>query len=122
MTIFEAISRTDNTKPSTYTQEQKIAWLSELDGKIRKDIIDTHDGGADTELCPYSESDLHAELIVPFPYDDIYIRWLESCIDYANGEIGKYNNSTSMFNAKLSDFSNYYNRNHMPNGKKIKYF
>ena len=61
------------------------------------------------------------ELLVSTPHDDIYIRWLEAQIDYANGEYGKYQNAMAMFNAAYSNYERYYNRNHMPKGTKFKY-
>jgi hypothetical protein len=65
---------------------------------------------------------LTTELLIPHPYDEVYIRWLESQIDYANGEYGKYNNSMAMYNTAYVAFQNYYNRTHMPIGKKFKFF
>lgn len=62
------------------------------------------------------------KLLVPAPYDEVYIRWLEAQIDYANGEYGRYNNSMTMFNASYSAFRNYWNRTHMPKGKRYKFF
>ena len=68
------------------------------------------------------DTDLNAELIAPAPYDDLYLRWLEAQIDYANGEYGKYNNAITMYNSAYAEFANHYNRHHMPNGNKLKYF
>ncbi len=122
MTILEAINRVDSTKQNSYTQIEKVDWLSTLDGVIKRDIIDTHEDGEDVVFEGYNtETSLDTELLVPAPYDDIYIRWLEARIDYANGEYGKYNNSSTAYNDAYSLFSNYYNRNHMPLGSKFKY-
>ena len=67
-------------------------------------------------------TDLDTELLAPAPYDDVYIRWLETRIDYANGEYGKYNNSMVAYNDFYDSFKNHYNRNHMPKGKALKFF
>ena len=45
MTIMEAINRIDAIKPNGYPQLEKIRWLSTLDGNIKANIIDTHEGG-----------------------------------------------------------------------------
>jgi hypothetical protein len=47
---------------------------------------------------------------------------LEAQIDYANNEYDKYNNSITVYNATYANFERYYNRTHMPLGKKIRYF
>ena len=120
---MEALHRIDTIKPNTYSQAEKIKWLSTLDGIIKTEIIDSHEGAESVIFNGYTEdADLTTVLLVPAPYDDIYIYWLESKIDYFNGEIGKYNNSITTFNEAHSSFTRYYNRTHMPLGKKFKYF
>ena len=123
MTIMEALFRIDELKPNSYSQPEKIKWLSSLDGVIKSEIIDTHEGGEGVIFNGYDEdADLATTLLVPAPYDDIYLRWLETQIDYANGEYGKYNNSMAMYNTAYTAYANYYNRTHMPKGKKLKFF
>lgn len=123
MTIMDALYRIDELKPNSYSQSEKIKWLSTLDGMIKSEIIDTHEGGEDVVFNGYTEdSDIGTKLLVPAPYDDIYIRWLETQIDYSNGEYGKYNNSMTMYNTAYTAYANHYNRTHMPKGKKFKFF
>lgn len=122
MTIMDAIYRIDELKPNSYSQSEKIKWLSSLDGLIKREIIDTHEGGENIVFSGYNEnSDLSIVLLVPAPYDDIYLRWLETQIDYANGEYGKYNNSITMYNAAYSIYANHHNRTHMPKSKGSKF-
>lgn len=123
MTLIEAINTTDTLKPNTYTHTDKVKWLSTLDGIIKTEIIDTHEGAEQVTFNGYDEdADLTTELLVPAPYDSIYLRWLEAQIDYANGEYTRYNNDLQAFNDAYSAFERYYNRNHMPIGKKFKFF
>lgn len=115
MTIIGAITRVDAIKPNTYSQIDKVKWLSDLDGIIKAEIIDTHEGGEDVAFSGYTEyTDLNTELLVHAPYDEVYIRYLEMQIDYANNEYGKYNNSMMMYNSAFTAFEKYYNREHMP--------
>jgi hypothetical protein len=112
---MEALYRIDEVKPNSCSQAEKIKWLSSLDGVIKSEIIDTHEVGADIVFNGYTEdSDLNTKLLVDAPYDDVYLRWLESRIDYTNGEYGKYNNSLTAYNDAYSLFERYYNRTHMP--------
>lgn len=114
MTVMEAINHVDAVKPNGYRQSEKIRWLSYLDGIIKKEIIDTHEGGEKVSFSGYTDNSLMTELLVPAPYDDIYIKWLEAQIDYANGEYGKYNNSITMYNNAYMAFAKAYNREHLP--------
>ena len=123
MTIMDALYRIDELKPNGYSQTEKIKWLSSLDGVIKSEIIDTHEGGEDIVFKGYDEyADLNTVLLVPAPYDDIYLRWLEAQIDYVNGETGKYNNSLVAYNDAYDLYWRHYNRTHMPKGTKIKFF
>lgn len=123
MTIIEAISRIDAVNPNNYTQPEKVAWLSTLDGVVKKEIIDTHEGADAVTFSGYNEgTPLDTELLVPAPYDEVYLFWLQSKIDYWNGEMGKYNNSISMYNTAYANFEKAYNREHKPITKKLKFF
>lgn len=123
MTIVEAITKIDELKPNQYTQPTKIAWLSSLDAQIKAEIIDTHEGADGQPFKEYTDNtDIDTVLLVPTPYEDLYIAWLEAKIDYTNGEYTKYNNSITLFNDRYAAFERYYNRTHMPLGTKFKYF
>lgn len=122
MTIAEVIQSIDVMKPNNYSEVDKIKWLSELDGTIKKEIMDTHEGESVIFEGYDGKTSLEMELLVKAPYDNIYLPWLESKIDYSNGEYAKYNNSVTVFNTNYTTFVNVYNREHMPKGKAIKYF
>ena len=123
MKIIEAINRIDSLKHNTYSNNEKVAWLSRLDSMVKRLIIDTHEGGENVAFTGYDDNqDLNREMLVPAPFDEMYLRWLEAQIDYANGEYDKYNNSILMYQAAYDAYANYYNRNHMPKGTAIKYF
>lgn len=115
MKIIEAITRLDALKFNTYTQTDKVEWLSGLDNMVKKHIIDTHEGAEDVIFTGYDEStDLQTELLVPAPHDEMYLRWLEAQIDYHNGEYDKYNNAIIMFNTVYEAYQSYYTRTHLP--------
>lgn len=115
MKIIEAIERTDSLLFNTYDMADKVAWLSKLDAMVKRHIIDTYEGSEQIIFGGYAEdTDQETVLLVPAPYDEMYIRWLEAQIHYTNGEYGKYNNAILMFNTEYETFASYYNRNHMP--------
>ena len=123
MTINEAIRRIDMMKPNSYSNEDKIAWLSKLDGAVKAEIIDTHEDGEHIVFEGYDENTpKDTELLICAPYDDIYLYWLESRIDYYNGEYGRYNNTVTTYNSAYSAYERFYNRAHMPKGDKLKFF
>lgn len=115
MTIAEAIALVDRAKPNQYSDEDKIRWLSEIDGMIVRELIESHEDSPLAEpFTGYTAADSDTQLIAPFPYDQLYRWWLESQIDLGNMEIGKYNNSRNLFNSAYLTYTDHYNRTHMP--------
>lgn len=122
MTIAQAIERIDSLKHNTYTTGDKIEWLSRLDAMIKRLVIDTHDGADEVIFDGYDDhTNRQTELLVPSPFDEIYLRWLEAQIDYHNGEYNKYNTVILMYQAAYDAFDAWYNRTHKPigNGKRF---
>ena len=118
MKISEAISTVDALKPNNYTPEDKVGWLSNLDSRVKSQIIDAH------ECCPKiffygydSILDQETELLVPAPYDEMYLRWLEAMIDYHNSDDDRYNNAIILFNNAYEGYKKHYTRTHMPISK-----
>ena len=112
MKVYEAIENIKNLKPSQYSDEQLIAWLSELDGTVWAGLLSRYTKDPAPAL-PYSDKrDMGRELLIPFPYDGVYMHWLGANIDYMNGETERYTNGMMMYNAKLQEFYNDYSRNH----------
>lgn len=123
MKIIDAINEIDALKPNTISQSDKIRWLSQLDGRIKSEIIDTHECKEPIVFTGYDDNTPESTvLLVPAPYDVIYIRYLDAQIDYVNGETKRYNNSSSLYNVAYRDYERYYNRTHMPNSLRRKYF
>lgn len=122
MTIAEVISKVDDLKPNTYTTEDKIGWLSNLDFRVRSQIIDAHENSDPVFFYGYNSlSDLETELLVPAPYDEMYLRWLEAMIDYHNSDDDRYNNAIILFNNAYEGYKKHYTRTHMPISKGTKF-
>lgn len=115
MKIVEAINKIDSLMHNTYNQVDKVAWLSELDSDVKRLIIDTHEGAEAVTFTGYDgNTDMQTELLVPSPFDSVYLRWLEAQIHYHNGEYDRYNNAIIMYNTAFDAFAAYYNRTHRP--------
>ena len=115
MTIREAITRLDALKFNTYTHEDKVGWLSRLDSAVKLQIIDNHDGANDISFSGYdANTPDNTVLLVPAPFDEVYLRWMEAQIDYHNGEFDKFNNAIIMYNTAFDEYQKYYTRTHKP--------
>lgn len=115
MTIDQAITAIDGLKYNTYTREEKLLWLSEMEGRIHRELMETHDDGPEEPFQPFTPDTPGAtELAAPWPYDKLYIHQLEMMMDYHNGEMERYNNAARMLSAVYSAYSRFYNRHHLP--------
>lgn len=109
MTISEAISQTRKLSGNAVDDNTMCRWLSELDGRL---MLDFYKGG---EWMSYSlPDDEDHELLVPFPWDELYVHYLEAMVYYSNGEFERYRNSYEMYNKKELDFRQWYARTHVP--------
>ena len=116
MRIREAIETIDRLMPNQYGEEDKVHWLSELDGIADRDVFRAHEREEDTgEFTGYPPGvDLDTILLIPFPYEDIYRWYLEMKISDANGEMVRYNNAMAKYNAYYTAYQDFYNRTNMP--------
>lgn len=117
MKLREAIERVDALKFNTYTYAEKVAWLSRLDERVEALVHGAYDrspGALAGGPWYDAETDPDTELLIPSPFDEIYLRWLEAQIDYANGEYDKYNASIVLYNSAYTAYSDWYIRTHKP--------
>ena len=68
--------------------------------------------GADDSFTGYSGTTATTTaLLVPYPYDqELYVSYLMMMVDEANGEIEKYNQSSTLYNNALLAYRNFVNR------------
>lgn len=114
MTINLAIAKIDAIKINAYDDPTKASWISELDGKI---LLEVHKAESADDAKYVYPTDGDENLLVPFPYDNIYELYLGAMIDFNNKEFGNYNNSMTMFNTAFDEYKKYYKRTHTSTGQ-----
>jgi hypothetical protein len=113
MTTNKAIEIVDRLKPNSYSNEDKLRWISELDGPVQRLVIQKD--AKDIIQYSYPE-DMDRELLIPAPFDNAYILYLEANIHYHNKEYEDYNNAAVMFESQYSEYKKAYIREHMAKG------
>lgn len=113
MTILEAITRADTLRPNICGRNQKVFWLSQLDGRIRE-RQQRHEG-QQQEFSGYDPATPpDTALLVEAPYDAMYVYWLMAQTDLASGEIEGYNSAIALFNTEFDAWARHYGRTYMP--------
>lgn len=116
MTITEAITMADEMKPNTMSKPVKIRFLNEIEGKVHTEILMKHVHTEAEETCPVYDvnTDPGTAMLVPAPYDMLYVYWIMAQIDHLNMEMDKYNNDRALFEDAWNNFGDYWTREHMP--------
>lgn len=112
MTVNEAIAQVDRVRPNTVPTDIKIGWLSRVDQYVHEEIMRGREGCSQEEFKPYTIEDGNKILLVPPPYDELYIYRLESHINYEEREIKKQANSVALYNEAMSQYEKKYMREH----------
>lgn len=77
-----------------------LDWLNQVEGQILHEIFLL----SLSEITPYSATPTEA-LAAPYPYDGIYLLWMEAQVDFANGEYERYTNTMQRYNAAWNDLA-----------------
>lgn len=116
MTIQTAIGLADLTRPNAFEPELKRFWLSHLDGQIQAELLEPHGRSADFTGYAADADPETTQLLVPWPFDDLYVRYLVMRIDLENGELERYNCDAAAFNRIYASWASWYTHHHMPQG------
>jgi hypothetical protein len=112
MTINEAIAQVDRLRDNNVPNDVKVSWLSRTDHAVYNELMQGREGAEGMTFTPYTEDDGTKELLVPPPYDELYIYKLEAQIFYEQREIKKYESSMALYNAAMTEYSRKYIRDH----------
>lgn len=77
-----------------------LDWLNQVEGQILHEIFLL----ALSEITPYAATPTEA-LAAPYPYDGIYLLWMEAQVDFANGEYERYTNTMQRYNTAWNDLA-----------------
>lgn len=106
MTLNAAIAKANELRPNTLNDEMKADWVAQLDGDVAEMM----------ELpTPSPDFPVDHELLMPAPYDYIYVYYLCALIDQANEESALYANDMAIANSAISEARAWWRRHHRPN-------
>ena len=106
-TLQQALTRIDAICPNAWDDAAKIQWLNECEHMIQMRILD-----AAPEQCVTYDADTErgTPLLVPAPFDRLYVYYVIAMCDYAAHETAHYADSMALFNAALDEYAKWYQR------------
>lgn len=114
MTIGALICDLEKARPGS------VLTLNDLFAEINRTAMDIYQGifsryEVTSSFKEYTDED--AVLDIPENFIGLYKYRLLANIDMNNGDITRYTNNMLLYNNLLNEFSDWYNRNHMPRQK-----
>lgn len=110
MTVAEVIEQYNTERPNHIEDATKILWLKKCEHIILSDVVHLYD-----EANNYLQDfDVDSELLVPEPYDDIYLHYLDQRIASANNDTRRYNVAIAAYNNALLSYQQFYRRTNDP--------
>ena len=106
-TLQQALTRIDAICPNAWDETAKLLWLNECENMIQTRIL----GTAPEQCITYdADTDRSTKLLVPAPFDRLYVYYVIAMCDYAAHETAHYTDSMMLFNAALDEYAKWYQR------------
>ena len=104
-TLQQALTRIDTICPNAWDDAAKLLWLNECESMIQTRIL-----GTAPEACITYDADTarSTTLLVPAPFDRLYVYYVIAMCDYAAHETAHYADSMMLFNAALDEYAKWY--------------
>lgn len=100
MKLSEAIEQVRLEKPHSFSPDHCTLFVTEIEAQVQDYL-----GIPASEWVKYDwKEDGNEELIVPAPYDALYISFLKAKIDYANEEYESYANNQAAHSDDMENF------------------
>jgi hypothetical protein len=102
MTVRKVITLVRDLTQTPLSDAVLLQFLSECENSILTDKY-----LASPEDCLEYEQITDATLLIPHPFDKLYLPYLQAKVYYEAGEFGQYQNYMALYNEYLDDFAVY---------------
>ena len=112
MKLNDLIEKITDLRGQQYSTNMIMGWINEIEGQVVEEVINQAEG-FDKVFIPLDyQLDHDTELSIPDRFQDVYINYLLSKIDFHNEETERYNNDVIMYNSAYESFSAWFRRQH----------
>lgn len=100
MTLRDLLNKISKEKPNSFTEAELISFVNEVEAEVAEEL---HKDTVPVYKYTHDE-DLNKVLLVPAPYDRLYISYVKAMIDYTNEEYDSYANNQAQHVQDYRDF------------------
>jgi len=132
-TVAEIISQYNAERPNQVEDQVKVLWLRKCERMIINEILMSHEHDLESETrvelkvvgshlvvtgagsfeAHIDSFDMDTPLLVPEPYDDLYLYYLDQRIALNNNDKTRYNTAAAQYNNALLTYQQYVNRTYV---------
>lgn len=129
-TVAQIIEQYNAERPNQTDDAVKVTWLRKCEQMLINEIYVQHEHDLEDETRQelnvegstliiesagsfedhISNFDMDTALLVPEPYDDLYIYYLDQRIAFNANDKARYNTAVTMYNNALLTYQQYFNR------------
>ena len=133
MTVAGLIEQFNAERPNDIADEVKVGWLKKCEQMIINEILVSHKhdlededrivlgvSGSTLVITPPGSFEKHIDNfdmdtipLVPEPYDDLYLRYLDQRIAWNNNDMKRYNVAITAYNNAYLAYQQYFNRTYI---------
>lgn len=103
MRLSECIEAVNREKPNGFETEDLTRYVNEIEAVVSEYLEIPKDDKGEYDW----KEDGHKTMLVPAPYDVLYLSFLKAKIDYANEEYESYSNNQAQFEEDLDEWKKY---------------
>lgn len=111
ITAHEVVEEANAIRDNNIPDDQKYKWLERFERELSEKLYRYYT--PDASITEPIEAP--TILSVPEAFADLYVSLLTSKIDYANGEIDRYNNDLQLYNYYKQSFESWFVSTHKSN-------
>ena len=119
MTIRDVIAAVTQQRQPGLNEEEYLRVISDVDMKALREVIEPRGGELTDAWTAYTMEDADKELLIPAPYDKVYVHACCAEIDDRENQIGNLSNASRFFYSKFGDYAKWYLRTHRPAPKRL---
>ena len=121
MTIMQVIEEVHRLRTGCDLNDSRIIRdINRVEMYVLNEIINPRESYVSSSGCD-EETDRGTELVVPAPYDTVYVDYCCARIDKEYGDTERYNNSMIAYNTAMTEYKRFFWKNHRQS-KRCRFF